>query len=763
MNSSKRREQTKHRQANGFSTHITAILLILLFAMTFFFPILFGYTYTTVAGHHSAVYPWRAFDPQYHDYPQSDQADLNHPWQAFTKEAFRKGAFPFWNPYSFAGEPFFANGSSAVLYLPQTLAVLFLPLDWAHDILSLFHVLASGLFMYLLLREFEIGFGGALLAAAAWMLSSFNLAWLHLEVVAPISMFLPLSVWLVARAVRRSSWTSTLIAASVLAEALVSGHLLFCGLVYGIAVAYAMCLTVNSYRSNPAPTIPMQQFRHKQAALLRLAVIVLGPAALSAVVLWPTILALRALGRGTISYQAFHESIRVPYGLFVSLLKAPPLPVSESTMHRMLFVGTLTAIFALIGVFRRTRGTMFARILLLIVFLVATDTILLRFAYAILPQFSFFAPLGRLLNLFCFGTAILGGVGLDTVVRKISNRRLAQGLIAVVISFTVLQLAIYGRMINPPFVPRKAQNLYPETPVIRSLKQARSARGSYPGRILPLRQSQRSGWTPPILYANEAMPFSIESIGGYDSTLPERSETLLRIVSGQDPQTVLNMKYRRAYSPSFEMDRLRYYLLPRIGVTMLVTPPGIENDSQWVSEIYSPLRLEWRYSGPDGGIFSIKNVSGGPWVVHQAIYAKNAEAALEKFLDVSFNAARSVVLESPSMNGSPLSEASQPAASGTALVRENDINLMNILVTSPCAGWLVVPNSWDAGWQASVNGRETEVLRGNYAFQSVAISPGTSEVKLRYRPRGLLAGAALSGLAIAAAAAGLFICIKRGL
>jgi len=75
---------------------------------------------------------------------------------------------------------------------------------------------------------------------------------------------------------------------------------------------------------------------------------------------------------------------------------------------------------------------------------------------------------------------------------------------------------------------------------------------------------------------------------------------------------------------------------------------------------------------------------------------------------------------------------------------------------------LVVPNTWDPGWRAWVNGRETKVLRANYAFQAVPIPAGKSEVQLCYRPRGILAGSMISALSVAAALAAGLACAKRG-
>jgi hypothetical protein len=66
-------------------------------------------------------------------------------------------------------------------------------------------------------------------------------------------------------------------------------------------------------------------------------------------------------------------------------------------------------------------------------------------------------------------------------------------------------------------------------------------------------------------------------------------------------------------------------------------------------------------------------------------------------------------------------------------------------------GWLVVPQGFDPGWSASVDGRAAALLRVNHAQIGVPLAAGTHRVSLRYRVRGALAGAWLA----AAAAAGL--------
>ena len=76
---------------------------------------------------------------------------------------------------------------------------------------------------------------------------------------------------------------------------------------------------------------------------------------------------------------------------------------------------------------------------------------------------------------------------------------------------------------------------------------------------------------------------------------------------------------------------------------------------------------------------------------------------------------------------------------------------------------LVISQMDYPGWQARVDGKSTPVLRADYAFQAIAVPAGRSTVDLRFRPRSLYVGAALSvlGLLVIAACIGLPGLVRR--
>jgi MYXO-CTERM domain-containing protein len=59
-------------------------------------------------------------------------------------------------------------------------------------------------------------------------------------------------------------------------------------------------------------------------------------------------------------------------------------------------------------------------------------------------------------------------------------------------------------------------------------------------------------------------------------------------------------------------------------------------------------------------------------------------------------------------------------------------------------GVVVAVDAWDPGWRASVDGRPARVLQANGVFRAVAVPAGRHTVRMLYRPRSVVLGAATS-------------------
>lgn len=73
---------------------------------------------------------------------------------------------------------------------------------------------------------------------------------------------------------------------------------------------------------------------------------------------------------------------------------------------------------------------------------------------------------------------------------------------------------------------------------------------------------------------------------------------------------------------------------------------------------------------------------------------------------------------------------------------------LTVSVAAQQAGWLMIADSWDAGWHATLDGSETTVYPANGVFRGVYVPAGTHTLHMVYRPFGFSFGAMLSILSL---------------
>lgn len=81
---------------------------------------------------------------------------------------------------------------------------------------------------------------------------------------------------------------------------------------------------------------------------------------------------------------------------------------------------------------------------------------------------------------------------------------------------------------------------------------------------------------------------------------------------------------------------------------------------------------------------------------------------------------------------------------GIAQIEDYTSDRVTIRVTSESQGYLVLTDAWYPGWVATIDGINVPILRADYMFRAVAISPGEHQVKFEYQPASFLWGAAIS-------------------
>jgi hypothetical protein len=125
-----------------------------------------------------------------------------------------------------------------------------------------------------------------------------------------------------------------------------------------------------------------------------------------------------------------------------------------------------------------------------------------------------------------------------------------------------------------------------------------------------------------------------------------------------------------------------------------------------------------------------------------------------------FDPSRSLVLErEPGIAPAP---GAQP---GTATYREVSPEDIRVGIDAPTPSVVVVRNSYDPGWTATLDGDPVPVLSADYLLQGVAVPAGRHEIHLMYEDpdvtRGLAAGAAVWLILLAAIPAAVLLERRR--
>jgi hypothetical protein len=152
-----------------------------------------------------------------------DLSRLNVPQRMLIAWFYRHGQFPFWNPFSFGGQPLWAAGQAGPFYLPN-IFFLFLPVVAAVKVSYLFHELLAAIGMYGAIWHIRKNRFGAVLSGLAFTTCGFMLGHqIHTQMYDAMS-WLPLAFWLFLRLLDNVSVVRMCILAGTIAMEVYAGH-----------------------------------------------------------------------------------------------------------------------------------------------------------------------------------------------------------------------------------------------------------------------------------------------------------------------------------------------------------------------------------------------------------------------------------------------------------------------------------------------------------------------------------------------------------
>jgi hypothetical protein len=729
------------------------------------------------------------------------ERDLHHDWyprMAAVGRALAAGVWPLWEPGLGFGQPLVADPSVQLLY-PPTWLVLALPWSAAYTAFVLMHLVVAALGAGRLARRLGAGRLGAAAAALAFALSgplqsAVNL-WHHFAGAA----WMPWVLLAADAALRRPRLRRMLAFAAAFALQILAGSADLCAMTLGL-VGVMAALRLLRARRRPAR---LRRAAASLAAALALAL------ALTSALWWP---AAESVSRS--ARKALPEDVRAAWsvpGLGLARLVAPLDPARvpfdaavwtrlyERPAHPLLpslYLGIPTLGLAA-AAFLSRRRRLGATLLLLVavvatLFAMGTSGPLYRPLAALLPPVQIFRYPSKTMLVVALAAALLAGLGL----RALAGPRRARLALAALVLALACASVLIGRSLGAALgwplalgaatalvlaaqgarLPLRSASAALLALVVCDLVAAhRELNDTLPAALLTA--------APPVL--EHVRPPSGQRIHVWDYyTLPGTAERLLGRSdlylapegTSQAQARMLRFAAQRqllmpatavffGLETSYDLDSrglyprdlndLTYFLryvegtlahtrLLRLGAVAKVLAMherGLED--------LKPASTLPSLGGDAIRVFDVPDPRPRAWLVGRTRVADAGEA-FRALGDPSWD----FVHEALVATGAPLQDGAPLEGSVRWLEYRSDRQRLE--TTSSREALLVLADSHDPGWRASVDGAPVELKRANLAFRGVVVPAGSHRVELVYRPRALLLGLAVS-LSALVACAGLWI------
>jgi hypothetical protein len=695
------------------------------------------------------------------------------PFRKYVVEEYRAGRIPLWNRYSYSGSPFVANGQSAVMSPYRLVDVAMndpMSTAWA----QMLKCLIAGLGMYLFLRiAMRVRFLPALVGAHLFAMCGFMLYFCghpHTQAAS----WLPWVMLGCDRLVRRPGPGWLALTAGSAAASFYSGHPQTTAHVYLCAGIWVAAMLLHTAWRKPWKVTAVRVGWLAAAGVF--AGLLVGPQLMPTLEYLPWSLRLenRAAGRSAVPVSGLPGLMEMvmPYFNGSSLHKTKFFGiVNHAESMASGSVGLVWALFfAPLGVYMARRDARGWVLLFLLVFglckPLGVPGISVIYDHGPLGMLS----ANRLVLLAAVAVIVLGAVGLDRLIR---GRRVGWMVAAAcaVPAAVVLGVALYWMVVannmalNPEadelmvgtanwFVqafalagmmllamlvgfgivvktPRLAGRVAVGLACLAMLEGTVLAWGMYPSEprseyYPKLAAMEWAAQKTGIEYracgykafpANLNLMYNIPDPRGYDALDPIPMVRLMELFRTQGPKldpdyaNVLVWTPRRSGLSAMLAIK---YLIIRGGVPEGMKPAFVDQ-GYWVMEVPDTLP---RVFVPTG----VKTIVG-------------LEERLAALADPSFLPGKTVIVEA-AVPGVPDGQA----VAGEAKMVSDTGGEIVFKAKMETAGVVVLADLWYPGWKATVDGKETEILRVNTTLKGVVLGAGQHEVKLVYWPWSFVKG-----------------------
>jgi hypothetical protein len=666
------------------------------------------------------------------------------PFREMMSRLVREGSFPLWNPYVWSGHPAVGDASPQTFYPLKAISFWFegRRLYLLLEALAIAHLLLGGAFMHLLMRVLGVGRAGAVAAAVVFMLNGYFEAHLNHSNLVESAVWLPGILAYLLLSLRSGRPRYVAAAGFCLGMSLLAS---FVEVVFYMLVAVSLFIGLHHFAG---------RWRKDAEAGV-------GPG--RTVAIWAAVLCL-GFGIGAIQLLPMYELSRLSTHTRLTFAQATQLSTNPEGLlsilmprvaesRSMAYCGSFALVLAFLGVWLgpRRRSTPFVGLAFISLALaLGRHSPVYGALYALVPGVDCFRTPERWLLLHVFAVAALAGLGADVLAGQLRAqtvrvlrwvRNLLPALIVIGTAAALLvhrgalseqqaryQLAVFAIVLSAAAAVLSVRIASSSTArfcaiatiCLLSADAFVSLRGVNLGREDPFVLYEGVQEVAAVLAADRE-PYRVANMGrelndnwfgmvGLEHTQGDGPMEVLRYKeflaqADANPQIVdvLNTKYflwgsrvRLANPDSFPRAFLVHrYLIERDPASMLShlgTPGAVD------------LRSCVAFEHEPGDVGSVQRVG---W-----------EAGARR----------------------PLGTL------GTADVIDRRPGALQIRTRGESDAFLVLSEVFYPGWEATLDGRTTPILRADYTLRGIYVPAGEHHVSLRYRPRSFRIGAGVTGL-----------------
>ena len=720
---------------------------------------------------------WRIITPRLEDraaFPPGDFTDQFWMFRVYEARAFTQGRLPLWSENFNSGHPFLADVQSAIFY-PVSLIWMLIVVAMRGDALgsftlfdleleAIFHFILAGIFTYFFAKRLLGSRIPALISAITFTFSGYLLSYPPLQLaILETATWLPMILLLLDLAIERDvergqvrTSADNIFTPRPSASVRVLIDYIFAGVVLGIAmlaghpqtflfVGYASVIFFAWRITNYQLPITKSLITHY---VLRFAFVTLVAALLSAAQWIPSLEYQLVSTRAAIGWEEASRGFPTIDPLQMIL------PGFTAAFQAPLYIGILPLWLALFALFvNRSREKIFWALLALGSLILSFGAYAFAFAvfYLFVPGFSIFRGQERLALVVAFSSSILAGYGFRDLIQP---------------TLDTLRVRV-----------RRAWALLPAGIVISvmlmfTMYVAGAQRAT--GRLAFL--SDRAAFM--VLLFIIATAITAWHISAPRSSQIRIFAVLAIALIAFDLFTINNPAYNASLDPRYPLtdtiETIRNDTNGEFRVADEGKMPGHFGIAYRVQEIggISPLRIKWYDALLDGlpaeKLYPLLNVryliTERPGFANADIVAQEGKTrALELqntmprawFVgnaQVADDATTLAAMQSDSFNPRAIAYLAElspivPVPNAALIVptfEHRDAEHESISIQTPTDGLLIISEPYYPGWQATVDGVSTPILRANLALRAIPIRAGTHRIELIFDPWSVKIGIALT-------------------